>query len=146
MFGKATMSALSDYIRSVMDAKGMTQRDLETKSGVPDSTLVRYVTGTIKRPNAATLSRIARGLGVSFGRLMDLAGLTIDAEPGEAIGEVPPDVVAYLAGNAEGVEIVRRIAALHPEHRAAVIAWLRTLANGGFPPPHPPRPPDRPTG
>lgn len=129
--------ALANYLQAEMARQGMSQVDLETKSGVPDSTLSRYVRGTVKNPRASVLARIARGLGVDWATLMDLAGLTEGLPAREQAG-LPSDVAALMAAEPWMVDVVRQIGMLSPAHQRAVITYLRLLLQGGDDPQSPP--------
>ena len=61
IFDEETLNALSNFIQAEMARQGQNLTDLSIASGVPDSTLSRYVNGTVNNPRASTLARIARG-------------------------------------------------------------------------------------
>lgn len=75
-------SALGSFIQEEMEKRGWTQRDLEIHSGVSDSTIHRIMNG--RSPKMEPLYHIAKALGVSFGRLLTLAGYPVDPAPDDA--------------------------------------------------------------
>lgn len=126
LIGDAAMNALANYIAAEMARRGWTLTDLAAASDVPDSTLSRYVRGTVKNPRASVLARIARGLGTDWAMLMDLAGLT-SGVAARAYDSVPADVIALLLASPELVDFVRRVGALPAGQRTAVLGFIRHL-------------------
>ena len=129
IFDEETLNALSNFIQAEMARQGKNLTDLSIASSVPDSTLSRYVNGTVKNPRASTLARIARGLGVDWATLMDLAGLTTGI-PAREQQSVPADVLALLVAEPWLLNVLREIGALPPGQQRAVIAFIRHLMGG----------------
>ncbi len=57
-------------VRDAREARGMTQEELARRAGVPLNRVGRIETGTVTDPHYSTLSRIAGGLDVSVGELL----------------------------------------------------------------------------
>lgn len=125
-FGEDAVNALANYIQAEMARQGMNLTDLSVASGVPDSTLSRYVNGTVKNPRASTLARIARGLGADWATMMDLAGLTTGI-PAREQQSLPGDVLALLAVEPWLLDLIRQVGSLPPGQQRAVIAFIRHL-------------------
>ncbi len=58
-------------VRDAREARGMTQEELARRAGVPLNRVGRIETGTVTDPHYSTLSRIAGGLDVSVGELLE---------------------------------------------------------------------------
>ena len=58
-------------VRDAGEARGLTQEGLARPGGVPLNRVGRIETGTVTDPHYSTLSRIADGLGLSVGELLE---------------------------------------------------------------------------
>lgn len=125
-FGEEVMKALSKYIKDAMRERDMNLSELATAAEVPLSTLSRYVNGTVKNPRASVLAKIARGLGLDWAMMMDLAGLTTGI-PERARESIPGDLLALLIAQPWLMNLVRQIGDLPPGQQIAVIAFIRHL-------------------
>jgi DNA-binding Xre family transcriptional regulator len=70
------MDPLSGRLRQIRKQAGLTQRQLEEQSGVPQNTISRIEIGTVQDVSAKTLANLARALKVSMDHLIGL-----DSEP-----------------------------------------------------------------
>lgn len=70
------MYPLSDRLRQIRKQAGLTQRQLEEQSGVPQNTISRIEIGSVQDVSAKTLANLARALKVSMDHLIGL-----DSEP-----------------------------------------------------------------
>jgi transcriptional regulator with XRE-family HTH domain len=75
------MSILRINLKKEMDAKGLNATALSEKSGVPQPTIQRFLSGTHGDPRSTTVRKLAKGLGITE---LELRGLQ-DAEPYHAI-------------------------------------------------------------
>lgn len=119
------MAALATYIREVMDEQGMTQLELEQRSGVPDSTLSRILKGKVRDPKASVLAQIAKGLNVPFWRLMQHAGYTAE-DPGAPTQEAQR-LATLLEDRPELKAIMEQVADLTTEDREVVQEYILLL-------------------
>jgi transcriptional regulator with XRE-family HTH domain len=71
-----TMYPLSGRLRQIRKQAGLTQRQLEAQSGVPQNTISRIEIGSVQNVSARTLANLARALKVSMDHLIGL-----DSEP-----------------------------------------------------------------
>ena len=99
----ASARKLGAAIRRHRKAKGLTQPELASAVGVPDSTIYRLERGEFKVPRPEKLQRIAGALEVEFEELYELAGY---ATPG--LPEVPVYLRRKLELSDEGLEKVER--------------------------------------
>ena len=60
-----------EYLRYLLDEKGMTQAELAEKSGVGKSTIGELVKGRSKEPTLIKAKRIADALGVPLQQFVD---------------------------------------------------------------------------
>ncbi len=58
-------------VRAAREAREMTQEELARQAGIPLNRVGRIETGAVKDPHYSTLSRIAGGLGVPIGELLE---------------------------------------------------------------------------
>ncbi len=116
-------------VRTAREARGITQEELARRAGVPLNRVGRIETGAVTDPHYSTLSRIAVGLGVSVGELLEEpvplaeapeAGPTNQQDPlPPSSREVPED------GDGEGQRAVG-IGRVGPETRIEVLeqGWI----------------------
>lgn len=120
------MSALATFLREELDRQGITQVELERRTGIPDSTLSRILSGETPEPKGSQIARLAKALGMPFWRLMLIAGIT---------DEVPDDPDAAALALAQAIQvrpelesILRRAEHLSPENRRALEEYAVFLA------------------
>jgi transcriptional regulator with XRE-family HTH domain len=65
---------IGEVLRSVRTKAGMSQGELEAASGIPKARISRYENDHVE-PSLRTLSRLAKGLGVSAAHLVRQADL-----------------------------------------------------------------------
>lgn len=98
------MKGFAELAKERMDALGMDQKTLSEKSGIPASSLNRYLNGT--KPRIDIITRVADALGV---------------EPSYFIDDVKPLIEPYQ----EVVNVVGRSkTALTPEEKRKIIEML----------------------
>jgi len=72
---------LSGRLRQIRREKGLTQKQLEELSGVPQNTISRIEIGTIKVITTPTLIALARALEVTTDYLLGLDDTETETEP-----------------------------------------------------------------
>jgi transcriptional regulator with XRE-family HTH domain len=92
--GKPTMDesqakAFGAMLRRRRYALGLTVRQIEAATGIPNTTISRIETGSFKAPRPDKLARIAQALGLSAGELF--------AQAGYLVADDLPDFATYLA-------------------------------------------------
>jgi SOS-response transcriptional repressor LexA len=63
------MSILTDNIKKQMELKGWNAYDLESKSGVPQSTIHRILSEAHQDPRTSTVKKLAKGFGITEAEL-----------------------------------------------------------------------------
>ncbi len=86
---EAQAKALGAMLRRRRHALGLTVRQIEAATGIPNTTVSRIETGSFKAPRPDKLAKIAQALDLSAGELFAQAGYL---EPGDL-----PDFATYLA-------------------------------------------------
>ena len=66
------MAQLSDRLRQLRKQRGLTQKDLEARSGVPQNTISRIEIGGVQEISTKTLIDLARALQVTTDCLLGL--------------------------------------------------------------------------
>lgn len=59
------MSEISERIKASIKKSGLSQRDLELKTGIPHSAIQRYASGTTERIPISRLEKLAIALGTT---------------------------------------------------------------------------------
>ncbi len=78
-------AALAARMKIARDASGLTQEDLEARTGIKQGTISKYECGEIAQPSAEKIIALARALGVDFEWLATGAGeMAREAKPGAA--------------------------------------------------------------
>lgn len=77
-------SAIGDLIKKLRKNNNMTLSYLEQKSGVSNSHISRIERG-LREPSPETLKKLAKPLGVSYKKLLKVAGYLDDDEPNNKI-------------------------------------------------------------
>jgi len=71
---KDERSRLGNYLKSLRDAKGLSLRDVEDKSGVSNAFLSQIESGKVKQPAPVVLYKLADLYSVPYALLMERAG------------------------------------------------------------------------
>ena len=79
------MAQLSERLRQLRKQRGLTQKDLEAQSGVPQNTISRIEIGGVQEISTKTLIGLARALKVSTDCLLGLEEPAV-----EEATEAPP--------------------------------------------------------
>lgn len=120
------MPKLAVFLQDELARRRMPIAELEERSGIPDSTLSRIISGEVEEPRASQIAQIARGLDMSFWRLMQIAGYT--TETPDAPGEEAQSLAASLLSQPELKMMMDEAAVLPPEDRDAVRSYMADLA------------------
>jgi transcriptional regulator with XRE-family HTH domain len=81
--------ALGATLRLRRQALGLTMRQVEAATDIPNTTILRIESGSFKAPRPDKLARIAQALGMSVGELF--------AQAGYLVADDLPDYATYLA-------------------------------------------------
>lgn len=126
---------LSRYVRRVMKHKGLTLRDIETRSGgeITDGYVADILRGAAENPSALKIKALARGLGVDVRGLFDVVCGPFEEASGKGKVEETLDALSFLgmmkevAQSAELVKIVQESIELAPKERLVVLESLQSL-------------------
>ena len=102
---------LGRYLRAMREAKGLSLRQVEGKSGISNAFVSQMETGKVKQPSPVILYKLADLYGVPYESLMELVGypspsaLTTEPRSASAVfrrfGEITPteeaELVDYLS-------------------------------------------------
>lgn len=122
--GKTAVDVLAQELRAALARSGLSQLEVERRTEIPDSTLARYFKGTIQTPKPSVLAKLALVLNVSYDYLMVLANHPLSADP---VSADEAQTLELLRAYPWAAQMLRDLAALRPEGRAAVLALVRTL-------------------
>ena len=98
---KNLLSILSLRLRQVKEKHGITIKEWAARSGVPESTIARFLSASLNIPNFPAVCAMLRCLGESIDEFYDSLdaeidtpadALKLDAVPVSVIGDVPVDV------------------------------------------------------
>lgn len=113
------------FLEEEMRRQGLTLKDLEERTGVPDSTISRIVRNTVEEPRASQVMLVAAALGLDFSTVMRRAGLAIpDSSAPNA--ETLRQAIA-LDADPDLADLLREVEQLPPEDRDAVRAYMALL-------------------
>ena len=97
---------LGQYLRAMREAKGLSLRQVEGKSGISNAFVSQMESGKVKQPSPIILYKLADLYGVPYESLMELAGypspsaLTTEPRSASAVfrrfGEITPREEAEL--------------------------------------------------
>ena len=97
---------LGRYLRAMREAKGLSLRQVEAKSGISNAFISQMESGKAKQPSPIILYKLAETYGVPYESLMELAGypspsaLTTEPRSASAVfrrfGEITPTEEAEL--------------------------------------------------
>lgn len=62
---------VGERIKSLRSRACLTQTELGKRIGWPDSRISAYERGEVKRPNSASIERLARAFEMTYGEFMD---------------------------------------------------------------------------
>jgi transcriptional regulator with XRE-family HTH domain len=136
---KANRGRLSNYVKRVMQEKGLTQRDVEARSGdkITDGYVADILRGASKNPSVEKLIALAHGIGVDPHELFAIACSAFEIAPGEPHSAEPPSTIRFLeimqvvAESPELTEIVQGIIRLAPGERTLLQDLLTSLNERG---------------
>jgi transcriptional regulator with XRE-family HTH domain len=120
------MTALAVYLREEMERQGVSQLELERRSGIPDATLSRILNGTTKDPKASQLAQIASSLEIPFWRLMQHAGYTAE-DPSDPSQEAQR-LATLLEDRPELKAVMGKVANLSSEDQEAIQDYILLLS------------------
>jgi transcriptional regulator with XRE-family HTH domain len=109
---------IGENLRKEMDRQGVTEYALGKRSGVPQPTIHRILTGESRNPKARTLDRLARTLGMSHDDL-------VRGEPRRPGLPVRDETPAY---DPETLRVAQAIQSLPPKSRVALQTVLDAFA------------------
>lgn len=72
--GKERKPTLGTYLKLLRDAKVLSLREVEEKSGISNAFLSQLESGKVKQPSPVMLYKLAELYGVPYEALMELAG------------------------------------------------------------------------
>jgi transcriptional regulator with XRE-family HTH domain len=109
---------IAENLRKEMDRQGVTAYALGKRSGVPQPTIHRILTGESRNPKARTLDRLARTLGMSQDELFHGA----PRRHGLPVRDEPPTY------DPEALRVAQAIQSLPPKSRVALQTVLDAFA------------------
>ena len=125
-------SSLGSYVRKVMKQKGLTLRDIETRSDgkITDGYVADILRGSANNPSAEKIKALGRGLGVDPHRIFEIIVGPRQQEAVKLSREEVPEVGEFLelmqevAERPDLVKIVEAAVLLLPDER---LVFLRSL-------------------
>lgn len=120
-----TLPPLAVFLQGELTRRNMTQLELEQRSGVPDSTLSRILSGEVAEPRGSVVALIAHGLEMKFWQLAEIMGIS-DAEPGSPEQEAA-QIAALIKADPSLRQVMTRVMGYDPRNRAAVLAYMQLL-------------------
>ena len=133
IYGKrATMPPLATFLKEELDRQGITQSELERRTGIPDSTLSLILNGKTEEPRGSQIAKIGKALGIPFWRLMIIAKIT-DQVPSDPDEHALALAQAILA-RPELASIFQRAEHFSPESRKALEEYAIFLESRKSPP------------
>lgn len=126
---------LSHYVKAVMKQKGLTQRDVEVRSGgkITDGYVAGILNGTAKNPSAEKIKALARGLGVDAHELFDVVCGPFEETGGEQQNVGRLQIVSFLEMMREIVEnpdlmkLLEEAIKLWPEERSIIFQSMEAF-------------------
>jgi transcriptional regulator with XRE-family HTH domain len=119
------MSALANFLREQLRARGWSQTDLAAEAGLPKTTVSRLLNDRVDEPELSTLMKLSVALEIPLIRLIELAGFPVEAP-------APPAAqhqrLTILAESLPWLTpIVEQLAALEPADLESVLTYLEVL-------------------
>jgi transcriptional regulator with XRE-family HTH domain len=103
---------LGQFLRTIRGSKGLSLRAVESASGISNAYLSQLESDKIKRPSPVVLHKLSEVFGISYTRLLSLAGYPV------------PDANRTRA---EDVGIAARIGQVSVEEENALVEYLEFL-------------------
>jgi transcriptional regulator with XRE-family HTH domain len=128
--GKVALPPYATYIRETMEEQDVSQVELEARTGIADSTLSRYLKGTVRAPKATHLVKIADALNLDRVRVLALAGITTE-RPVDQPSAQEAEAIELLKAFPWMGDAMRDLASLRPEDRQLVQDFLQSLRRRG---------------
>lgn len=72
--------SFGNYIKEIRVNKGITGRELARRTGISQPYLSQLETGKNKKPSIEVIMKIAKGLGVDYSKLIEIAGYINELE------------------------------------------------------------------
>lgn len=131
---KKGLTPLAVFIEEQLDRLNISQQQLESLSGIPDSTIGRIRAG--QEPKPSQLARLAKVFGCQFWYILQRAGYVL----GDAIdpGAEAQRLGAIFATDPELRSIHDSLLRLSLLNRRAVVTMIQVLLEGQSDPPDPP--------
>jgi transcriptional regulator with XRE-family HTH domain len=122
LWGKMT---LADYVIKVMEEKGLNAKDVERSSngGISDSYVLAIRSGKSRRPSAPSLRGLAKGLGVNYEELVEIAG-GVESEGGWTVERLR-DAIDKMIDSEDVGEVVRIVTGKPREEVKRVLKYLK---------------------
>jgi transcriptional regulator with XRE-family HTH domain len=118
------MSALGTFLREELRRRGQIPAEFAAESGIEKSTLSRLINGTVKMPDLSTFMVLSDRLGVPLSRLLELAGIPVEALTPAAAAE-------HLALLVESIPwlapVVEDIVSLPEDDQNSVVSFVKFL-------------------
>lgn len=108
------MNEFSEKIKELKSRRGMTSSELSAKSGIPQGTLNKLLSGVIEEPKLATARALAAALGTSLGALVG------EAEDTPAADDERKLLLDYRATDNYGKALIRKVAEMESGRSADV--------------------------
>ena len=70
----STSKTIAATVREAREKTGLTQEDLAKKAGLSTSGYIKIENGTTKNPEAGSINKISKALGINPKKLLDLLG------------------------------------------------------------------------
>jgi transcriptional regulator with XRE-family HTH domain len=118
-------SPLAQFLRAEMDRQGVTQVELERRTGIPDATLGRILKDEVEEVKGSQLNKIAVALNLPFWRLWTYAAITseIPLDPSEEARQL----AEIMEDDPELAETMKELVRFGPKNRQAVLAYIAVL-------------------
>ncbi len=127
--------ALSRYVRAKMRGRGLTQREVELRSGgkITDGYVADILSGAARNPSVEKIAALAVGLGVDMHEIFDIASRPFRQDVDEqhtANGlQILPflEMVLTIAESPDLIRILEEIVKLLPEERKIILDSLEAI-------------------
>lgn len=119
------MNALGRFLKTAIDKRGWTQKDLADKSGIKPSNISRLIKGKVEEPELSTLVRLSEALNTPLGHLIELAGFSIGPMGTPESQQIRLWVLTQQMP--EIAAIAEELASLPPDDLKSVLDHLETV-------------------
>jgi len=106
-------STLGKYLKSLRDAKSLSLREVEGKTGISNASLSQIESGKVKQPSPIALYKLAELYGVPYEALMERAGYPVPSSQEAALRSTQP--------------VFHRIGAITEEEEQELLDYLNFL-------------------